>query len=131
MPSTAAYEKLLAETLPARIETHADYERLSARFGELLVAKHLTAAEERLYGLLELLIQDYDARHTLPADDSTPAERLQFLVGHSGKSAAQLLAPVFGSRSHISEALSGKRPISAGQARKLGALFCVKPGLFL
>jgi antitoxin component HigA of HigAB toxin-antitoxin module len=58
----------------------------------------------------------------------TPA--LQFLLDHSGKTAAVLL-PVFGQRSHVHEALTGKRPISAPQARKLGKLFSVQPGLFL
>jgi HTH-type transcriptional regulator/antitoxin HigA len=52
-------------------------------------------------------------------------------VEHSGKSATELLSPIFGQRSHVSEALTGKRAISAAQARKLGALFHVSPGLFL
>ena len=81
--------------------------------------------------LLALLVRDYDQRHALPPDNSTPAELLQFLVDHSGKSATELLLPIFGQRSHVNEALNGKRPISAPQARKLGQLFSVKPGLFL
>jgi antitoxin component HigA of HigAB toxin-antitoxin module len=52
-------------------------------------------------------------------------------VEQSGKSATELLLPVFVQRSHVSEALSGKRAISAAQARKLGALFHVSPGLFV
>jgi antitoxin component HigA of HigAB toxin-antitoxin module len=79
---------------------------------------------------LGLLIQDYDRRHGLPPDDSTPAERLEFLLEHSGKAPADLL-PVFGQRSHVNEALTGKRNISAAQARKLGQLFHVAPGLFI
>jgi plasmid maintenance system antidote protein VapI len=39
--------------------------------------------------------------------------------------------PVFGQRSHVTEAINGKRPISATQARKLGEMFSVQPGLFL
>jgi antitoxin component HigA of HigAB toxin-antitoxin module len=42
-----------------------------------------------------------------------------------------MLMPVFGQRSHVHEALNGKRPISATQARKLGKLFNVDDGLFL
>ena len=124
------YEELLAETLPARIETDAEYDRIRARFGELLRRAHLTKAEDRLYHLLLLLIQDYDRRNALPPDESTPAERLQFLMEHSGKTAAELL-PIFGQRSHVSEALRGKRAISTEQARKLGALFHMNPGLFV
>jgi antitoxin component HigA of HigAB toxin-antitoxin module len=39
--------------------------------------------------------------------------------------------PIFGQRSHVNEALNGKRPISATQARKLGKVFKVDAGLFL
>jgi len=38
---------------------------------------------------------------------------------------------VFGQRSHVYEALQGKRPISAEQARKLARMFSVKPGVFI
>ena len=129
MPTT--YEELLAETLPGRIKNDEDYDRFRARFGELLVQRRRTRAEDRLMDLLAVLIEDYDRRHAMPPDDSTPAERLQFLVEHSGKSATELLLPVFGQRSHVNEALNGKRAISAAQARKLGQLFQLPPGLFL
>jgi len=129
MPTTT-YEELLADALPARIETDEEYDRIHARFGELLVQRSRTKAESRLMDLLGVLIQDYDRRHAMPPDDSTPAERLQFLLEHSGKTSADLM-PIFGQRSHVNEALNGKRPISATQARKLGQLFYVGPGLFL
>ena len=129
MPTT--YEELLAETLPGRIKNDEDYDRFRARFGELLVQRRRTRAEDRLMDLLAVLIEDYDRQHGMPPDNSTPAERLQFLVEHSGKSANELLLPVFGQRSHVNEALNGKRAISAAQARKLGQLFQLPPGLFL
>ena len=127
---TATYEDLLAEALPARIETDEDYDRIHTRFGDLLVRRSRTKAEGRLVDLLGVLIQDYDRRRAMPPDDSTPAERLQFLLEHSGKTPADLL-PVFGQRSHVNEALNGKRQISATHARKLGEMFHVRPGLFL
>lgn len=129
MPTT--YEELLAETLPGRIKNDEDYDRFRARFGELLVQRRRTRAEDRLMDLLAVLIEDYDRQHGMPPDNSTPAERLQFLVEHSGKSATELLLPVFGQRSHVNEALNGKRAISAAQARKLGQLFQLPPGHFL
>jgi len=127
---SATYEELLTETIPVRIATEIDYDRITARFGALLIARKLTTAEKRLMELLGVLIEDYDRRHGLPPDDSTPAELLQFLLDHSGKKATDLL-PVFGQRSHVYEALTGKRPISADQARKLGAIFHVRPGIFV
>jgi len=128
---TATYGQLLTETLPARIENDDDYEAIGNRFGDLLVKHNRTAAEEKLYWLLRLLIEDYDRRHAMPSDESKPHELLQFLVEQSGKKAGELLKPVFGQRSHVNEAINGKRPISAEQARKLGKLFSVKPGLFI
>jgi len=63
-------------------------------------------------------------------DKATPAERLRFLLEHSGKTPAVLL-PLFGQRSHVNEALNGKRKLSAAQARKLAKLFSVNPGVFI
>lgn len=130
MPS-ATYDQLLDEALPQVIETEEQYERVGARFGELIgKGRKRTPDETKLMRLLALLVDDYDRRHAMPPDDSTPAERLQFLMEHSGKRAADLL-PVFGQRSHVNEAINGKRPISGVQARKLGELFSVEPGPFL
>jgi antitoxin component HigA of HigAB toxin-antitoxin module len=79
--------------------------------------------------LLGVLIEDYDHRYSLPTDDSTPAERLRFLMEHAGKTATDLL-PVFHQRSHVNEALNGRRKINPEQARQLGKMFGVKPALF-
>ena len=127
---TATYEQLLAETLPARIDDDEQYEAIGTRFGDLLGRRKRTDAEERLMELLGVLIEEYDRRQAMPPDDSTPAEMLQFLMEHSEKTSGDLL-PIFGQRSHVNEALNGKRPISAEQARKLGKIFSVSPGLFI
>ena len=127
-----AYEQLLLEAAPQVIETEQEYEEIVRRAGHLVGKNRKRTPEEtKLMRLLLLLVEDYDRRHAMPPDDSTPAERLQFLVEHSGKSATELLLPVFGQRSHVNEALNGKRALSAAQARKLGDLFQMAPGLFL
>jgi HTH-type transcriptional regulator/antitoxin HigA len=129
---TIHYVDLLREVCPEVIETWEQYEAISERFGPLLrKGKGRTADETKLFKLLGLLIEDYDRKHGIPAAEVTPAEALQFFVDHSGKTANELLGPVFGQRSHVNEALTGKRPISAAQARKLGQIFRVKPGLFV
>jgi len=128
---TTTYGELLIETLPQVIETEAQYQQIAGRFGDLAAKGRARSVEEtKLMRLLALLVEDYDCRHALPPDNSTPAERLRFLLEHSGKTASDL-QPVFGQRSHVHEALTGKRRISAPQARKLGQLFRVSPGLFL
>jgi antitoxin component HigA of HigAB toxin-antitoxin module len=126
----SAYEQLLVDVLPARIETDAQYDAIRSRFGELLRKTRRNKAEERLMDLLSVLIEDFDRRNSLPPDDGTPSERLRFLMEHSARPSSDLL-PVFGQRSHVNEALNGKRTISMEQARKLGKMFSMNPGLFI
>jgi HTH-type transcriptional regulator / antitoxin HigA len=129
---TLHYNDLLQDARPEVIETWEQYEAVSERFGALLrKGRSRTTDETKLFKLLGLLIEDYDRKHGMPPEHVTPAAALQFLVDHSGKTANDLLAPIFGQRSHVHEALTGKRAISAAQARKLGKLFSVKPGLFV
>ncbi|SPF45521.1 conserved hypothetical protein [Candidatus Sulfopaludibacter sp. SbA4] len=126
-----AYAELLLETEPQIIENRQQYDAIHGRVDALIRrGRSRTPDETKLLRLLSLLIQDYDRRHAMPPDDSTPAERLQYLLEVSGKNPADLL-PVFGQRSHVNEALTGKRPVSATQARKLGEIFHLKPGYFL
>ena len=126
----SAYEQLLVDVLPSRIETDTQYDAIHARFGELLRKSRRNKAEDRLMDLLGVLIEDFDRRNRLPPDDGTPGERLRFLMEHSARASIDLL-PVFGQRSHVNEALNGKRSISIEQARKLGKMFSVNPGLFI
>lgn len=129
--STATYEDLLVEVLPRVITTEEQYSESLNRVS-VLVRKGRTRSKEEteLLQLLSILIEDYDRRNGLPADDSTPTERLQFLMEHNNMKQSDLL-DVFGQKSHASEAINGKRPISTEQARKLGKIFSVKPGLFV
>lgn len=128
---TTTYDRLLREVRPEVIETEERYAEVSARLAELVrKGTRRTVSETRLMRLLAVLVEDYDRRNALPPDEDTPAERLRYLLEASGRTAAALV-PVFGQRSHANEALNGKRPISIEQARKLGALFGVKPGLFV
>jgi len=129
MPATV-YERLLAATKPARIEDDEQYDSIRSRFGDLLGRRRRTVAEDKLMDLLGVLIEDYDRRHSLPPDGAGPAERLRFLLEHSRKRPADLL-PIFGQRSHVNEALNGRRKISAEQAHRLAKMFSVQAGLFI
>jgi len=129
--ATITYESLLAEICPQVIDSYKQYQETGKRYGDLVgKGSKRTAEETKLMRLLGILIEDYDRRHAMPPDVSTPAERLQFLLDHSGKSSADLVS-VFGQRSHVNEALTGKRAIGLSHARKLGQMFNVQPGLFL
>ena len=73
MPTTA-YQQLLMETAPRVIETEDQYEEIANRAGELVgKGRKRTPEETQFMRLLVLLIQDYDRRHALPPDISTPA----------------------------------------------------------
>src|SRR5258708_40264097 len=116
----ASYETLVTETRPQVIETWKRYQTIAQRFGDFVGKGRARSAEEtKLMHLLGLVIQDYDRRHAMPPDDSAPADRLQYLLEHSGNTSADLL-PVFGQRSHEHEALTANRPIRPPQQRKLG-----------
>jgi len=129
--TATTYEALLCEARPSVIETDEQYDAVAARLAELArKGRSRTAAESRLMRLLGVLVEDYDRRHSLPPAESTPAERLTCLLETSGRTSADLLQ-VFSQRSHVHEALKGKRPISAAQARRLATMFRVKPGLFI
>lgn len=128
---TATYEQLLTETAPEVITSETQYQEIGVRFGNLVgKGKSRTNDETKLMRLLALLIEDYDRRHAVPAGKSTPAERLRFLLESAAKKPSDLV-PVFGQRSHVNEALNGRREISLEKARKLARLFGVKPGVFL
>jgi HTH-type transcriptional regulator/antitoxin HigA len=133
MPTLAepTYPSLLASASPEVIATRAQYECVVEQLAELVRKGSRRAPREtKLMRLLAVLVEDFDRRQALPSSQTTPAELLRYLLNSSGKTSADL-APIFGSRSHVSEALNGRRPISADHARKLGALFAVKPGLFV
>jgi len=128
---TVTYEKMLAETLPKVIETSGQYDSFHKRFGDLVgKGRARTADETAFMKLLGLLIEDYDRRHALPPLGEPPAKRLRYILETAQKTPADLV-PIFGQRSHVSEALKGNRPISADQARKLGKMFRLNPGYFL
>jgi len=128
---TATYEQLLAETVPEVIVNEDQYQEIGSRLGDLVGKGRARSGEEtKLMRLLAVLIEDYDRRHAMPPSKGAPAERLRFLLEHAGKKPSDLIA-IFGQRSHVNEALNGRREISLEKARKLAKLFGVKPGVFL
>jgi HTH-type transcriptional regulator/antitoxin HigA len=91
--------------------------------------RRLTPEEDALVRLLLKLIDDYQTAHPV-FPPMKPHERLQALMEEHGLRQADLL-DIFGSRSRVSEAVSGKRAISKEQAKKLGERFCLSPAAFI
>jgi len=125
------YGHLLAKTAPRVIKTDADNERMLAVVDKLMRKgeNKLTPEEDALLELLVDLIHDYEeARYPIPT--SPPHKMLSYLLDQKGLMPKDLWA-VLGSKSRVSEILSGKRSISKEQARKLAAFSRVSVALFI
>ncbi len=124
------YGDLLANVLPAVIETEMECRRVEKVVGDLLrKGDHLSPEEDKLLDLLSDLIEDYEDR-VYPIEDAPPFEMLKFLMRENDLKQTDLLH-VFGSSGIASEVVNGKRSISKAQAKKLAEFFKVSVELFI
>jgi HTH-type transcriptional regulator/antitoxin HigA len=124
------YQRLLAEALPAVIQTDDEYNRMLAAVRELMDKgeNQLSEEEGRLVELLAVLVEEYEDRvHPLPK--GRPHKMLAYLLEEKGLKPHDLWS--FLPKSRVSEILSGKRAISKAQAKKLSDFFRVPADLFL
>ena len=129
--NSLAYGRLLANVQPRAIKDQSEYDRLVNEVGRLMERgeRKLTPEQTWLLEVLSILIEEYDREHyKLPA--SKPHQLLAFLLEQRGLKPRDLW-PVLGSKSRVSEILSGKRAISKSQAKKLASFFYVPVGLFI
>lgn len=98
------------------IRTEADYEAALARIAALMEAAPGSPEEEELDVLADL-VEHYEAKH-VPMGHPTPLEAIRFRMEQQGLEPRDL-APLLGSRSRVSEVLSGKRPLTLDMARAL------------
>lgn len=98
------------------IRTEADYEAALTRAAELMDALAGTPEEDELDVLADL-IEAYEDRH-FPIGDPDPIGALEFFMDQQDLSRADLI-PYIGSRTKVSEVLSGKRSITMSMARAL------------
>ncbi|MGH9845328.1 MAG: helix-turn-helix domain-containing protein [Blastocatellia bacterium] len=124
------YGRLLADTLPAVIETETENRRMIAIADRLMSKANLTPEEGRLLKLIATLCQEFEQRFYKAGATATPEGILADLMTERGLKQADLL-PVFGSRSVVSEVLSGKRGITKKQVKALADFFHVSPELFI
>jgi HTH-type transcriptional regulator / antitoxin HigA len=127
----AKYGRLLAETLPAVITNESEYDRVASLMNKLAVIPEdrITPEQERLLGLLTLLIETYDEEH-YQIPDAAPHEVIQLLMQERGLRNKDL-EPALGSRGVTSEVISGKRRPSRTQIKKLAEFFGVAPEVFI
>ncbi|MGD0545619.1 MAG: helix-turn-helix domain-containing protein [Candidatus Acidiferrales bacterium] len=123
------YSRLLTKFSPKVIRTEKANEEYTAALYELDQRDAtLTRAEKELAELLTLLIEDFESkRYVLPR--AKPVEVLRFLTEQHGLKQKDL-ADVFGTRSIVSEVLSGKRKLNREHIRRLSERFHVSPEVF-
>jgi HTH-type transcriptional regulator/antitoxin HigA len=130
--SPTKYAKLLANTLPKRIETDSEFDRFvetAETLARAISHGKATREEVALHSLLATLIKEYDDR-AYPIPPGDPIRILRYLMDQRGLRASDL-TPVFGARSIASLVLNGKRELSKTHIRKLSGFFRVSPALFL
>jgi HTH-type transcriptional regulator/antitoxin HigA len=123
------YEALLRKVPPKVIRTEKENEAYTEILYELdQRSAKLTAPERELAELLTLLIEDFEEkRYRLPR--GKPTDVLRFLMEQHNLLQKDLV-DVFGTRSIVSEILSGKRELNKEQIGRLSARFHVSPEVF-
>ncbi|HLZ51056.1 MAG TPA: helix-turn-helix domain-containing protein [Candidatus Acidoferrum sp.] len=123
------YGALLKKVPPKVIRTEKENEAYTEILYDLdRRSKQLTAAEKELAELLTLLIEDFEEkRYRLPR--AKPLDVLRFLMEQHNLLQKDL-ADVFGTRSIVSEVLSGKRELNKEHIARLSARFHVSPEVF-
>ena len=96
----------------------AEYKATLARIEAIFDAKPGTAKGDELE-LLLLLVETYEDK-AYPIDLPDPIEALRFRMEQEGLKPKDLI-PYIGSKSKVSEVLSGQRPLSLTMIRKLVA----------
>lgn len=100
------------------IKTEKDYEEALKLVGGLISHDpNPDSAEGEQLSLLSTLIQDYEAR-TFPETLPNPVEAIKFRMEQADLKPADLI-PYIGSRSRVSEILSGKRQLTLEMVRAL------------
>lgn len=124
------YGKLLSKTLPMIIKTEEENDRAVLIVEQLLEkGDRLSFEENALIELLGKLILDFEENFYQPREAS-PQEVLIEIMNARGLKQKDLIE-VFGSKSRVSEAVSGKREITKLQARALAKFFNIPAEFFI
>jgi HTH-type transcriptional regulator / antitoxin HigA len=101
---------------PKLIKTRKEYKEFLKRIEKLMDAKPRTSQGEELE-LLATLVDIYEREYE-PIPPPDPLEAIRFRMEQEGFKPKDLI-PFIGSRSRVSEVLSGRRPLTLRMIRKL------------
>ena len=122
----AEYAALVHAFPPRRIRDEAQLHATEGRIEELLSLEVRTVAQEEFLDLLANLVHEWESEN-VPIPLVGGVEVIRFLLEQRGLP-DRALAPVFGSRSIVSEVLAGKRALQARHIQELA--FSVSPACF-
>jgi HTH-type transcriptional regulator / antitoxin HigA len=124
------YGRLLSKAQPTIIRTEEENERALLLVEKLFEkGDKLSFEENALLELMVKLIADFEEEY-YPIRDASPREVLVEIMSARGLKQTDL-ATVLGSKSRVSEILSGKREISKAQIKSLSQFFNVSAELFV
>jgi HTH-type transcriptional regulator/antitoxin HigA len=124
-----AYLALLTTFPPHPIRTDAELDAAITVIDGLLDRDSLTGAEQEFLDLISELVESYERNHVV-IPTATGIETLWHLMEENGLRQADLVQ-VFGSKSIVSEVLSGKRGFSKRHLVRLSERFGLPAGVFL
>lgn len=110
------------------IKSEQDYDDALAEIDKIFDADIDTPDGDRL-DVLATLVEAYEAKHW-PIEDPDPIEAIKFRMDQMGLSRKDL-EPMIGSRSRVSEVLSGKRTLSLKMIRNLHKNLDIPAEVFL
>lgn len=123
------YTELLIAHKPAKPRSREELAELTALL-ESLAANETphSPSMERFIETITALIMQYEDE-ICPTPESSPSGVLQYLIEERGLRQIDLV-PLLGSKSYVSQIISGRRPIGKEAARKLAAFFHVSERSF-
>src|SRR5208282_3793056 len=113
---------------PTPITSERQHEEYLSVLDKLASKAHATSEEEKYAEVLMTLIEAYEEEHhAIP--DASPVEVLRALM-EANELRQKDLAPIFGTKSIVSEVLRKKRELNKAHIGKLSKRFGVSPALF-
>ena len=122
------YRNLLAAKCPREITSDEQNEAYLQELEALSFAEDQTPEEKEYCKMLAAFIESWERRYR-PERSLSPIDSLKVLMDNRGLKQSDLV-PVIGSKSHISEILSGQRELSKAHIQKLSQFFRVSPEVF-
>ncbi len=127
-PSAAKYAALLTQVEPEVVRDDQQNQQYIRRLEKLTRKKTVSPAEEKLIGLLTVLVEDYESKHH-PVPDAGPLDIIRHLMDAHDLRQKDLV-DIFGTESIVSDVLNGKRELTKEHIRRLSNRFGISPAVF-